>query len=109
MFKIHILFLLCSVVDSLQQYKMEQIIQSQLVSAALQLERQLDSEISRLDNLGGDDIEAIREQRLKDMKKQQVLRQEWKNNVRKYSECRKVKLPHVSFIFFLLLIVTGTR
>lgn len=67
---------------------MEQIIQSQLVSAALQLERQLDSEISRLDNLGGDDIEAIREQRLKDMKKQQVLKQEWRNNVRKYSESR---------------------
>lgn len=58
---------------------MEQIIQSQLVSAAIQLEQQLDSEIQRLDNLGIDDLDTIRENRLKEMKKLAQQKQEWKN------------------------------
>jgi thioredoxin-like negative regulator of GroEL len=57
---------------------MEQIIQNQLITAAIQLERQLDSEISALESLNTDDIEAIRAQRLKQMKKQAEQRQEWK-------------------------------
>lgn len=56
---------------------MDQVIQSQLVSAAMQLEQQLDSEINRLDNLGTDDIEAIRESRIRDMKKRAQQKQEY--------------------------------
>uniref|UniRef100_U5EUD5 Thioredoxin domain-containing protein 9 n=1 Tax=Corethrella appendiculata TaxID=1370023 RepID=U5EUD5_9DIPT len=59
---------------------MENLIQNQLMSAAVQLEQQLDSEINRLDAMTGDDLEKLREQRLKEMKKQQLQRQEWKNN-----------------------------
>ncbi|CRK98580.1 CLUMA_CG011920, isoform A [Clunio marinus] len=51
-----------------------------LVSAAKQLEKQLDSEIERLDNLGADDIEAIRERRLKEMKQRQEKIIKWKQN-----------------------------
>lgn len=54
-----------------------------LFSAAKQLEQQLDTEIERLDNLGTDDIEAIRERRLKEMKLRQEKIIKWKQNVRK--------------------------
>ena len=54
-----------------------------LVSAAKKLENQLDSEIDRLDNLTVDDIEAIREKRLKEMKQRQEKIIQWKTNVRK--------------------------
>lgn len=53
------------------------------MSAAKQLEKQLDSEIDRLDNLGGDDIEAIRDRRLKEMKQRQEKIVLWKQNVKK--------------------------
>ncbi|XP_065088884.1 thioredoxin domain-containing protein 9 [Ochlerotatus camptorhynchus] len=59
---------------------MEQVLQSSLISAAVQLEKQLDSELSRLDSLGGEDLEKLREQRIKELKKQASQRQEWKNN-----------------------------
>lgn len=54
-----------------------------LVSAAMQLEKQLDSEIERLDNLGTDDIEQIRERRIKEMKQRQEKTIQWKQNVRR--------------------------
>lgn len=54
-----------------------------LVSAAKQLEKQLDSEIERLDNLTVDDIDAIREKRLKEMKARQEKIIQWKSNVRR--------------------------
>lgn len=54
-----------------------------LVSAAKQLEKQLDSEIDRLENLTVDDIDAIREKRLKEMKERQEKIIHWKNNVRR--------------------------
>lgn len=59
---------------------MEQVLQSSLISAAVQLEKQLDNELSRLDSLGGEDLEKLREQRIKELKKQANQRQEWKNN-----------------------------
>lgn len=52
-----------------------------LVSAAKQLEKQLDSEIDKLDNLTVDDIETIREKRLKQMKERQEKVIKWKSNV----------------------------
>lgn len=54
-----------------------------LFSAAKQLEQQLDNEISRLDNLGTDDIEKIREKRIKEMKQRQEKIVLWKQNVKK--------------------------
>lgn len=54
-----------------------------LVSAAMHLEKQLDNEIDRLDNLGTDDIEAIRERRIKEMKQRQEKTIQWKQNVRR--------------------------
>lgn len=54
-----------------------------LVSAAKQLEQQLDSELNRLDNLGTDDLEAIREKRIKEMKQRQEKIVQWKQNVKK--------------------------
>lgn len=59
---------------------MEQVLQSSLISAAVQLEKRLDNELSRLDSLGGEDLEKLREQRIKELKKQANQRQEWKNN-----------------------------
>lgn len=60
---------------------MEQVLQNSLITAAVQLEKQLDNELSRLDSLGGEDLEKLREQRIKELKKQANQRQEWKNNV----------------------------
>jgi hypothetical protein len=54
-----------------------------LFNAAKQLEHQLDNEINRLDNLGLDDIEKIRENRLKEMKLRQEKIVLWKANVKR--------------------------
>ena len=54
-----------------------------LVNAAIQLEHQLDSEIERLDNLTVDDIDTIREKRLKEMKERQEKIILWKASVRR--------------------------
>lgn len=54
-----------------------------LFSAAKQLEQQLDNEINRLDTLGTDDIEKIREKRLVEMKQRQEKIVLWKQNVRR--------------------------
>lgn len=54
-----------------------------LFNAAKQLEHQLDNEISRLDNLGTDDIENIREKRIKEMKQRQEKIVQWKQSVKK--------------------------
>lgn len=54
-----------------------------LMSAAQQLENQLDNEIQKLDNLTVDDIDSIREKRLKEMKARQEKIIVWKSNVRK--------------------------
>lgn len=59
---------------------MEQVLQNTLISAAVQLEKQLDGELARLDSLGGEDLEKLREQRIAELKKQSAQRQEWKNN-----------------------------
>ena len=61
---------------------MDHMIQNQLMSAAVQLEKHLDQEINRLDSMGGSELEKLREERLKEMKKQQLQRQEWRNNVK---------------------------
>lgn len=78
---------------------MEQV----LVSAAKQLEQQLDSEISRLDNLGTDDIEAIRDRRLKEMKSRQEKLVQWKQNVKKKTWWA------IEFVLTFHVSILGTR
>ncbi|ETN61537.1 thioredoxin domain-containing protein 9 [Anopheles darlingi] len=59
---------------------MEQLIQNQVISAAVQLEKQLDNELDRLDSFNTDDLDQLRQQRIQQLKKQAQQRQEWKNN-----------------------------
>lgn len=67
--------------------KMDNLIQNQLVTAAVHLERQLDAEINRIDALDTDDLQALRDQRLKEMKKLQSQKQQWlANGHGEYSE-----------------------
>lgn len=72
-----------------------------LVSAAMQLEKQLDNEIERLDNLGTDDIEAIRERRIKEMKQRQEKTIQWKQNVRRRKHDEPSELFYDRSIFLL--------
>lgn len=72
-----------------------------LVSAAQQLEKQLDSEIGRLDNLGADDLEAIRERRLKEMKQRQEKIIQWKQNVKEENTMIDVFLTETFLVLFL--------
>lgn len=68
---------------------MEQILHQTLVSAASQLEQQLDSQINQLDNLDSDDLQALRNQRLNELKELNKKKQDWLNcghgEVRKYN------------------------
>lgn len=56
---------------------MDQLIQQKVAEIASHVERQLDSEIEKLDNLNIDDIEKLREKRLQEMKKMQHQKQIW--------------------------------
>jgi len=58
---------------------MEQILHQTLVSAASQLEQQLDSQINQLDNLDSDDLQALRNQRLNELKELNKKKQDWLN------------------------------
>jgi len=59
---------------------MDQVIQQTIVSAATELESQLDNELNTLDSITGDDLQALREQRLKEMKNLAKKKQEWLAN-----------------------------
>lgn len=59
---------------------MNQVLQQTLVSAASQLEQQLDSQLNQLENLDGDDLQALRNKRLADMKQHNKQKQEWLNS-----------------------------
>lgn len=61
--------------------KMAGMVEKQLVAATQIIEKQLDAEIERLDNLDSDDLDAIRRDRLAAMKKRQEKKQEWIANV----------------------------
>ncbi|XP_058789486.1 thioredoxin domain-containing protein 9 [Phymastichus coffea] len=56
---------------------MDQVIQQKVAEIASHVEKQLDAEIEKLDNLNIDDIEKLREHRLKEMKKMQQQKQIW--------------------------------
>ncbi|KAG7154481.1 thioredoxin domain-containing protein 9-like [Homarus americanus] len=56
------------------------LVEKQLTAATQIIERQLDAEINRLDNLESDDLDAIRRERLAAMKERQKKKQDWINN-----------------------------
>ncbi|PZC71075.1 hypothetical protein B5X24_HaOG214160, partial [Helicoverpa armigera] len=51
-----------------------------LHQVASNMEKQLDSEIERLETLDSSDLEAIRQQRIAEMKKRAKAKQEWMAN-----------------------------
>lgn len=53
------------------------MIEQQVMQAAQQMEEQLDSEMHRLENLDDDDIEALRQRRIAELKRMQKKRLEW--------------------------------
>ncbi|XP_064549246.1 thioredoxin domain-containing protein 9 [Drosophila montana] len=59
---------------------MAHIVENQLYAAAQAIEQQLDQEIDRLDNFDTDDLKALREKRLQEMKKLNNKKQEWLRN-----------------------------
>lgn len=59
---------------------MDQLIQQQLVSAATELESQLDNELNALDAMSGDELQALRNQRLNELKNMAKKKQEWLAN-----------------------------
>lgn len=59
---------------------MDQMLHQTLVSAASQLEKQLDSQINQLDNLDTDDLQALRNRRLAELKDLNKKKQEWLNS-----------------------------
>lgn len=60
---------------------MAHIVENQLYAAAQAIEQQLDQEIDRLDNFDTDDLKALREKRIQEMKKLNNKKQEWLRNV----------------------------
>ncbi|XP_034486831.1 thioredoxin domain-containing protein 9 [Drosophila innubila] len=59
---------------------MAQILENQLFAAAQVIEQQLDQEFDRLDNLDTEDLKALREKRIQEMKKLNNKKQEWLRN-----------------------------
>lgn len=59
-------------------------LKSALLAAATTIESQLDAELEELDNL---DIDKIREERLKAMKKEREQKIEWRKNVSEFICC----------------------
>ncbi|XP_022195901.1 thioredoxin domain-containing protein 9 [Nilaparvata lugens] len=59
---------------------MESIIKNQVLQVAEQVEKHLDSELQRLDELDSDGIEQLRQQRLKQLKEHAKQKQIWLSN-----------------------------
>ena len=56
---------------------MQALVEQQLMSVAAKVEEQVDNEMHRLNNLDGEDIEKLRGDRIKQMKKAAEKRAEW--------------------------------
>lgn len=54
-----------------------QVMEQAFTMIAQQLERQVDEEINRLDNLGESDIASIRQKRMVELRKKQEKTKEW--------------------------------
>ena len=71
---------------------MQSIMEAQLLQAAQAVEAQVDSELHRLENLGEDDLEALRRKRLENMKKMNEQKKEWLTQGHgKYEELKEEK------------------
>jgi len=64
-----------------EEHNMAHLLENQLFTAAKTIEQQLDQQLDRLDNLDSDDLKALREQRLREMKDLNNKKQEWLRNV----------------------------
>lgn len=56
------------------------MIQQSIVNAASELENQLDSELNAMDSMTGSELQALRNQRINEMKNLAKKKQEWLNN-----------------------------
>ncbi|KAM7360084.1 thioredoxin domain-containing protein 9 [Cochliomyia hominivorax] len=66
---------------------MANILENQLAGITQVIEKQLDEQLERFDNLDKDDLQALREQRIREMKEFNTKKQEWlKNGHGTYSE-----------------------
>ena len=61
----------------MQSAVVQQAIESTVLAAAQQVEDQLDEQIHALDRLDQDDLEAVRQRRLDQLKKLAAKKQEW--------------------------------
>lgn len=52
-------------------------VEQAVLQVAQQLERQIDDELHKIDNLQDDDLERIRQKRIQDMRRQQERTKEW--------------------------------
>lgn len=59
---------------------MDQVIQQQIANAAANIESQLDDQINALDSMTSDELKALRNQRINEMKNDAKKKQEWLNN-----------------------------
>lgn len=77
------------------------MLENQLFAAAQVIEQQLDQEFDRLDNLDSEDLKALREKRIQEMKKLNNKKQEWLRNVRNIIiSCRRCFYPFLSIYIF---------
>lgn len=79
---------------------MSHMLENQLFAAAQVIEQQLDQEFDRLDNLDSEDLKALREKRIQEMKKLNNKKQEWLRNVRNNISCRRCFNPFLSIYIF---------
>lgn len=71
---------------------MEQMLEQTLATAAMQLEKQLDQQIGQLDAMDSDDLQALRQRRIQELKELSKKKQEWLNNGHgQYEELRDEK------------------
>lgn len=60
---------------------MANMLENQLAAVTQVIEKQLDDQLDRFDNLDKDDLKALREQRIREMKDFNQKKQEWLKNV----------------------------
>mmetsp|Transcript_30316 Transcript_30316/g.33871 ORF Transcript_30316/g.33871 Transcript_30316/m.33871 type:complete len:186 (-) Transcript_30316:134-691(-) len=56
---------------------MQQVMNQQILKAGIELEKQLDAQLDTLNNLTADDMDALRQKRLRQMKLQYKQKQSW--------------------------------
>ena len=62
---------------------MANMLENQLAGITQVIEKQLDEQLERFDNLDKDDLKTLREQRMREMKEYNDKKQEWLKNVSK--------------------------